>query len=191
MPKSENEMPGEELGMITRNIDKYEQSLNETTRKISNLRKDSFNALTTQLINEYSDYDADGNTEASNYLEIEKKINLLEGEKQDIESKRQVCVSRLQTKMLGNLLSIENSELLPQENVSLPDGVSQQIADKPYAVVDNNAESSYERRTCSTRSSSREIETQEHEKASTHNEELRYDKEEKRNSQHKIGFSWF
>jgi len=103
---SENEMSEEQLDSITKDIDQLEQNINEVRSEIKRLRFKSVSILTEQQSGFSKDKDADFDDTRS-FLKLEKMISLLESEKNELESKRQATVLRLQNKMLDNIKAIQ------------------------------------------------------------------------------------
>jgi len=95
----------DELGIITMDIDKFEQKINEIRAKISQLRGESVNILIKEITGKLKD--------ALSYLEIEENISRLENESHELEIKRRAAVVRLQNKMLGDTFGADQKKLLP------------------------------------------------------------------------------
>jgi len=108
-----------EWGKITRVIDQFEQKIYETKNTIRELREESVNILTKEMSEMTSD-PVSGSTVFS-HLEIEQKICQLEATSHGLENKRQEAVSRLQNKILENVLG---KEPLPLPPIPIPKGVS-------------------------------------------------------------------
>jgi len=113
MRGSENEIPEEELVLITKDIDELEKSINDRRARISHLRQKSLSLLTAELPDFMMDYNSDSDDDTSTFLKLEKDINQLEGEKNEFERKRRQAVSRLQNKMWGNIKAWDNQEVRP------------------------------------------------------------------------------
>jgi len=126
LPTYENDFPylhEEELEMIARHIDTIEQKINETRTKIRQLRGESVNILIKETPDLAMDSDPDNVKDAHSYLEIEQKICRLEDESHELENKRRDAVSRLQNKMLVNILGTEMEEL-PRVSIPMSEGHS-------------------------------------------------------------------
>jgi len=126
LPTYESDLPylhEEELEMIARHIDTIEQKINETRTKIRQLRGESVNILIKETPDLAMDSDPDNVKDAHSYLEIEQKICRLEDESHELENKRRDAVSRLQNKMLVNILGTEMEEL-PRVSIPMSEGHS-------------------------------------------------------------------
>lgn len=99
-----------ELEMISKDIDKLEESINESRKRIKHFRDESVYLLTKELSDSAIDNDSESVDSRPTFLEIEKEINRLEIEKDDFESKRRKAVSRLQDKIWGNIKALEHQE---------------------------------------------------------------------------------
>jgi len=119
-----------EWGKIAKVIDQFEQKIYETKNTIRELRWESVNILATEMSEMASD-PVSGSTGFS-HLEIEQKICQLEATGQELENKRQDAVSRLQNKILGNVLG---KELLPLLPITMLKGVSATIPLESQAVL--------------------------------------------------------
>jgi len=120
-----SDLNGEELRMISRDIDKLELKINQTRTRIRELRLESVNIIRAD-ISEKASHPSSGSN-ALNYLEIEQKIRQLEDKSHELENKRQAAVSRLQYKIVGNLLGKEQKELLPLLPIPMPWGLRASI----------------------------------------------------------------
>jgi len=126
LPTYENDLPylrWEKLEMIARHIDTIEQKINETRTKIRQLRGESVNILITETTDLEVDCDPDSVRGAHSYLEIEKNIRRLEVESHELENKRRDAVSKLQNKMLVNILGTEMKKL-PLVSIPMSEGHS-------------------------------------------------------------------
>jgi len=112
----------EDLAVITTDIDKFEQKINEIKAMIRELREESVIILTTE--NSENACDSAKVTGALSYLEIEQKICQLEDENNELESKRREAVSRLQKQIVGNFLGKERKDLLPLLPIPMPEEIS-------------------------------------------------------------------
>jgi len=83
------------VSLIMADIELLEQSINEKTVAINKLRKHSVNILTAGYESDLK-YESDGDTDMSLWLDVEKKVNLLEDEKLDLVRKKDISVSQLQ-----------------------------------------------------------------------------------------------
>jgi len=150
----ENDFPDiqeEELGKISRNVDEFEQKINQTRIMIKHLRRESVNLLTKEMSN--SDWekesDTDKMTESLSYLEIEQKISQLEDERYELEKKRREALSSLQKKMLGNILGTKHKKLLSLVPIPVPKGIPELM------LVDSQTPTSVERSTSTSSQLSR------------------------------------
>jgi len=169
----------EELGMISRDIDEFEQKINETRIEIRLLRRESVNMLTNQMSD--SEKHSDTDKEGLSFLEIEQKISQLEDESHELEIQRREALSSLQNKMLGNILGSVRKELLPLLPVPLPEKLS-----APMCLNSQTPSPSFEVRASnccqfSRLSKSSEGEASDVEGPSTQREDLYHTKEEKPN----------
>jgi len=114
----------EELGMISRDIDEFEQKINETRTEIRLLRRESITMLTNEMSDSEKDSDTEKAPETLSFLEIEQKISQLEEESHELEIQRREALSTLQNKMLGNILGIAQKELLPILPTPMPEELS-------------------------------------------------------------------
>jgi len=177
LSKFENYIPNlteADLGMITREIDKFEQRINELRAEIRRFRRESINMLTTEKSDFEMNCDKDVVTGALSYLEVEQAICRLEKETRELESKRQEAISRLQNKMLGNILGIEQKDLLPLVPIPIPEVLS-----APQAVLTSLDESTTESTQLSRPPTSCGTEIINMEESSTQNDELNSFQEEK------------
>jgi len=179
----ENDSPDlheEELGMISRVIDEFEQKINETRTKIRQLRRESVNILTTEMSNSNSEknYETDKVTEALSYLEIEQMISQLEDESHELEIERREALSRLQKKMLVNIMTTEQKQLLPLVPIPMPKKISASMRYEPQILTPSEVCASNSSQ-FSRLSKSSEAEASDVEESSTQSEEPCHTKEEK------------
>jgi len=181
----ENEIPDsheEELGMISRVIDEFEQKINETRTKIRQLRRESVNMLTKEMSNSSSEKNSETDIvpEALSYLEIEQMISQLEDESHELEIKRREALSSLQKKMLVNIMNTEQKQLLPLVPIPMPKRISASMGYEHQNLTSSEVSASNSSR-FSRRSQSSEAEASNVKESSTQREELCDTKEEKPN----------
>jgi len=171
----------EELGMISRDIDEFEQKLNETRAEIRMLRRESVTMLTNEGSDSEKNSDTDKVPEKLSFLEIEQKISQLEDESHKLEIQRREALSTLQNKMLGNILGSTQKELLPILPTPMPEKLTASMRFKlqtpipSYEVRASNC-CQFSRLTLSSEGEATDVE-----EPSTQREEIYNTKEEKPN----------
>merc|ERR1719221_146934 len=88
-----------DLENMTSKIDKLDSKINESTLKISRLRKKSLDILTDG--DESGNNDEDGGT--LSFLSVEKEINRLQEHKNTLVGTREILISNLQSKLIDQL----------------------------------------------------------------------------------------
>jgi len=184
LPTSENDYfdeQDEELGMISRDIDEFEQKINETRAEIRLLRRESVTMLTNEMSESEKDSDTDKVPETLSFLEIEQKISQLEDESHKLEIQRREALSTLQNKMLGNILGTAKKELLPILPTPMPEKLSASMSFKlktppPSFEVRASNCCQFSRMTMSSEGEATDVE-----EPSTQKEDLYHAKEEKPN----------
>jgi len=174
------DFPEEEFGMISRDIDKFEHKINETQTRIRQLRWESVIML-TKVSNPKNNSETDRVTETPGYLEIEKKISLLEDESHELKIKRREALSNLQNKILENILGLEQKELLPLVPIPRPKRISASRFCDPQSPP--TSFEMFPNGNCqfSSLSKSSEAEPSDIEESSTQKEDINHTEEEKPN----------
>jgi len=158
--------------LISRDIDMLEQKINETRTKIRRLRGDSVTILTTEMSDLEIDCDQGNVKDSLSFLEIEQEVCRLEDESHELERKRREAVSRLENKMLGNILGIEKKELLPLIPTPMPEGLSASMLFESRATLTSFDVPNIESSQISRLPTSSETEISEVGESSTQKEEL-------------------
>jgi len=164
--------------LITRDIDKFEDKLNAMKTKIRELRGEAVIILTKENSEKNC---AAKETDSLSYLEIEQKICQLEDESHELESKRREAVSRLQNKMVGNILGKEQKDLLPLLPTPMPEDLSASVNSESQDIQTSFEVQTAESSPFSRPATSSDTEASEVEESSTEKEKLSSEKKETTN----------